>query len=475
MFFTKILVLYEDLRFFMPLTPEQIWNKVIANLKDSISPETYELWFKPINAVSFDDKFLNLSVPNKFFSDWIQDHFQETLENLIGQITGSEVKVIYSVDPNSRKLMLETENEDPVPPENEPTPKPVPETSFNEAMQLYPKYTFKQFVVGGSNQFAQATAEAVANAPGNAYNPLFIYGGVGLGKTHLLQAIGHHVKEKFPRLSVFYITAERFTNEFIESIQKKQMIAFRAKYRNLDLFLIDDVQFISGKPSSQEELFHVFNSMYGAHKQVAFASDRPPKDIQKLVERLRSRFQWGVIADIQPPDLETRVAILRAKAESEKLFVPDDVLLFIAGEITANIRDLEGSLIRIVAFSHVTGTEINIDRAKEILKDIITKDEIVGQITIDSIQKIVARHFNIDFRDMKSKRRTATIAFPRQLAMYLTRTLTEFSTTEIGGSFGGRDHTTVMYANEKIKAKLSNDPYFAALANKIILEIKSGG
>ncbi len=458
----------------MPLNPEQLWDEVLSHLKNNISRESYELWFKPITPASFDDKFLNLSVPNKFFSDWLQDHYQEELEKLVKNVTDKDVKVIFSLDPNSKKLIIEKDIEEPAPPEKEAIPSPVPETSFNRSEDLYPKYIFKNFVVGGSNRFAQATAEAVANAPGEVYNPLFIYGGVGLGKTHLLQAIGHHVKEKFPHLSVFYITAERFTNEFIESIQKKQMINFRAKYRNLNLFLIDDVQFISDKPSSQEELFHIFNSLYGTHNQVAFASDRPPKEIQNLVERLRSRFQWGVIADIQPPDLETRIAILRAKAESENLFVPDDVLLFIAGEIKANIRDLEGALIRIVAFSHVTGTEITIDRAKEILRDIIIKEEIIGQITIESIQKIVARHFKIDIRDMKSKKRTAALAFPRQIAMYLARILTEFSTTEIGDSFGGRDHTTVMYANEKIKNKLSVDPYFSALVNKITGEIKSG-
>ena len=385
-----------------------------------------------------------------------------------------ELKVIYSINPNAKTLSFEKESEAPSVEEQEPTPRPIPETSFSGSDQLYPKYIFKNFVVGASNRFAQATAEAVANAPGEAYNPLFIYGGVGLGKTHLLQAIGHYVKEHLPNLSVFYITAERFTNEFIESIQKKQMIDFRAKYRNLDLFLLDDVQFISDKPSSQEELFHIFNSLYGAHKQVVFASDRPPREINNLVERLRSRFQWGVIADIQPPDIETRIAILRAKAESESLFVPDDVIVFIASEVKSNIRDLEGAMIRIVAFSHVTGTEITIDRAKDILKDIITREEIVGQITIEAIQRVVSRHFNVDVREMKSKRRTDTIAFPRQIAMYLARTLTEFSTTEIGGSFGGRDHTTVMYASEKIKNKLTKDPYFTALVNKIIKEIKAG-
>lgn len=455
-------------------TPEQIWDEVLSNIEKLIPPETYGLWFKPISFVSLENKVLTLSVPNKFFSQWIEKHYNTTLEEFLKDLTDKDIKIVFIIDPHAKKLILEKEQEDISSPEVSPTSSPLVETTFTGAEPLHPKYIFNNFVVGVSNRFAQATAEAVANAPGEAYNPLFIYGGVGLGKTHLLQAVGHHVKKKFPYMSVFYITSERFTNEFIESIQKKQMMEFRAKYRNFDLFLIDDIQFIADKPSSQDELFHIFNALYGSHKQVVFASDRPPKEIQNLVERLRSRFQWGVIADIQPPDLETRIAILRAKAESENLYVPDDVILFIAGEIKSNIRDLEGSLIRIVAFSHVTGTDITVDRAREILKDIITKEEIIGQITIESIQRVVVKHFNTDIKEMKSKKRTDAVAFPRQIAMYLARTLTEFSTTEIGTSFGGRDHTTVMYANEKIKTKLANDPYFSALINKITREIKTG-
>jgi chromosomal replication initiator protein len=455
-------------------TPEQIWDEVLSNIEKLIPPETYGLWFKPISFVSLENKVLTLSVPNKFFSQWIEKHYNTTLEEFLKDLTDKDIKIVFIIDPHAKKLILEKEQEDISSPEVSPTSSPLVETTFTGSEPLHPKYIFNNFVVGVSNRFAQATAEAVANAPGEAYNPLFIYGGVGLGKTHLLQAVGHHVKKKFPYMSVFYITSERFTNEFIESIQKKQMMEFRAKYRNFDLFLIDDIQFIADKPSSQDELFHIFNALYGSHKQVVFASDRPPKEIQNLVERLRSRFQWGVIADIQPPDLETRIAILRAKAESENLYVPDDVILFIAGEIKSNIRDLEGSLIRIVAFSHVTGTDITVDRAREILKDIITKEEIIGQITIESIQRVVVKHFNTDIKEMKSKKRTDAVAFPRQVAMYLARTLTEFSTTEIGTSFGGRDHTTVMYANEKIKTKLANDPYFSALINKITREIKTG-
>ena len=266
----------------MSKTPDQIWNEVLANIKKDIKEDLYELWFKPISVKSLDDKFLNLTVPNKFFSDWIQAHYQSKLEDFLLKITKNSAKIIYSVDPHAKKLMTAKEPEERSPQEEAPTLSPIPETAFVGSAQLYPKYIFKNFIVGASNRFAQATAEAVAKAPGEAYNPLFIYGGVGLGKTHLLQAVGHYVKEQFAHMSVFYITAERFTNEFIESIQKKQMVAFRAKYRNLDLFLIDDIQFITDKPSSQEELFHIFNSLYGLRKQVVFASDRPPKEIPSL-------------------------------------------------------------------------------------------------------------------------------------------------------------------------------------------------
>lgn len=273
---------------------------------------------------------------------------------------------------------------------------------------------------------------------------------------------------------MLYITSERFTNELIESIRNDRMPQFRNKYRNLDVLLIDDIQFLAGKESTQEEFFHLFNTLYEAHKQIVVSSDSTPKEIPTIEERLRSRFQWGVIADIQPPDIETRIAILRKKAGAENIFIPDDVVLFLASQIKSNIRELEGCLIRIVAFSSLTGSEVTVDRSKEILKDIITKEEIAAPITIELIQNVVGKHFHLDIKEMKSKRRTDAVAFPRQVAMYLARTLTEYSTTEIGTEFGGRDHTTVMYACEKIKMKLAGDPFFSALVNRITQEIKTG-
>ena len=452
----------------MVLSAEQLWDEILNKLKEEMPKDSYELWFKPTRAVSFEDNLLNVRVPNRFFSKYLQERHKGKIEELLRVTTASEAQIIFTIDPQSHIQEKERKDE-----EIEPTSIAADETTFT-TMEFNPKYTFENFVVGPSNRFAHATAEAVANDPGKAYNPLFIYGGVGLGKTHLLQAIGHHNKKQNPRLSVLYITSERFTNELIESIRNDRMIEFRNKYRHLDVLMIDDIQFLAGKESTQEEFFHIFNTLYEAHKQIVISSDSTPKEIPTIEERLRSRFQWGVIADIQPPDIETRIAILRKKAGAENIFIPDDVVLFLASQIKSNIRELEGCLIRIVAFSSLTGSDVTVDRSKEILKDIITKEEIAVPITIELIQKVVSKHFHLDVKEMKSKKRTDAVAFPRQVAMYLARTLTEYSTTEIGADFGGRDHTTVMYACEKIKMKLAGDPFFTALINRITQEIKTG-
>lgn len=452
----------------MVLSAEQLWDEILNKLKEEMPKDSYELWFKPTRAVSFEDNLLNVQVPNRFFSKYLQERHKGKIEELLRVTTASEAQIIFTIDPQSHIQEKERKDE-----EIEPTSIAADETTFT-TMEFNPKYTFENFVVGPSNRFAHATAEAVANDPGKAYNPLFIYGGVGLGKTHLLQAIGHYNKKQNPRLAVLYITSERFTNELIESIRNDRMVEFRNKYRHLDVLMIDDIQFLVGKESTQEEFFHLFNTLYEAHKQIVISSDSTPKEIPTIEERLRSRFQWGVIADIQPPDIETRIAILRKKAGAENIFIPDDVVLFLASQIKSNIRELEGCLIRIVAFSSLTGSEVTVDRSKEILKDIITKEEIAVPITIELIQTIVSKHFHLDVKEMKSKKRTDAVAFPRQVAMYLARTLTEYSTTEIGTDFGGRDHTTVMYACEKIKMKLAGDPFFAALINRITQEIKTG-
>jgi chromosomal replication initiator protein len=314
----------------------------------------------------------------------------------------------------------------------------------------------------------------VAKDPGKAYNPLFLYGGVGLGKTHLMHAIGHHMVKTNPKARVFYTTSEKFINEFIDSLRFEKMAQFRQRYRKLDCLLIDDIQFFVNKESSQEEFFYTFNTLYDSRKQIVISSDRPPKEIPTLQERLITRFEWGVVADIQAPDLETRIAILRKKAEAECMYVPEDVILFLASHVRTNIRELEGSLIRVTAHASLTGVSLTVDSARETLRDVIAREEAAAPISLEKIQEVVSRHYHVDLHDMKSKRRTDAIAFPRQIAMYLARTLTEMSTTQIGDSFGGRDHTTVMHASSKVKNRLESDPFFAALINKIIQEIRLG-
>ncbi len=321
---------------------------------------------------------------------------------------------------------------------------------------LNPKYTFDSFVIGNSNRFAHAASLAVAESPAKAYNPLFIYGGVGLGKTHLMHAIGHYILNNNPKSQVVYVSSEKFTNELINSIKDDKNVEFRNKYRNIDILLVDDIQFIAGKERTQEEFFHTFNALYEANKQIIISSDRPPKEIPTLEDRLRSRFEWGLIADIQAPDFETRMAILKKKADVEKLNIPNEVMVYIATKIKSNIRELEGALIRIVAFSSLTNKEISVDLASEALKDIISSKQ-TRQVTIDIIQEVVANYYNLKIEDLKSARRTRNIAFPRQIAMYLSRKLTDMSLPKIGEEFGGRDHTTVIHAYEKISNNLKKE------------------
>jgi chromosomal replication initiator protein len=446
-------------------TAEELWSGVLSLLQPHFKDETYNLWIKPLKPLRWEGNLLTLQVPNRFFSDWIKKHslnlIESSLRELLGQDSAIDFEVAQEIEPI---LQREEARVDPV-------PVPRPENQFTEE-PFNPKYTFESFVVGPSNRFAQAAAEAVAKDPGRAYNPLFLYGGVGLGKTHILHAVGHHIHRTRPQARVLYITSEKFINEFIDALRFERMKDFRAKYRSVDCLLIDDIQSLVGKENSQEEFFYTFNTLYDSRKQIVISSDRSPNET-RVGDRLVSRFEWGVVADIQPPDLETRIAILRKKAATERIFVPDDVILYIASQIRSNIRELEGSLIRIVAFSSLTGTPLTVDAARETLKDIASAAEAARPITIEDIQQVVAKHFNLDIKDMRSKRRTDAIAFPRQIAMYLARTLTEGSTTEIGESFGGKDHTTVMHACNKIKAKMSSDPYFVALINKITQQIKT--
>jgi chromosomal replication initiator protein len=448
-------------------TAEDLWGDVVLQLKADLKEETFNLWLKPIKALRWEDQLMTLQVPNRFFSDWLKKNCQKTVEEKLKALTGHDAALAFEAAQEIEPILKEEESR------AEPLPTPKPESRFDTSEETFnPKYTFDTFVVGPSNRFAQAASEAVAKDPGRAYNPLFLYGGVGLGKTHILNAVGHHIRKNRPGARVLYISSEKFINEFIDALRFEKMKDFRAKYRNVDCLLIDDIQFLVGKENSQEEFFYTFNTLYDMKKQIVITSDRTPSET-KVGDRLVSRFEWGVVADIQPPDLETRIAILRKKASSENMFVPDDVILYIASQIRANIRELEGSLIRIVAFSSLTGTPLTVDAARETLKDIVQQNEAARPVQIPDIQEVVARHFNLDIKDMKSKRRTDAVAFPRQIAMYLARTLTECSTTEIGESFGGKDHTTVMHACNKIKAKMQSDPYFTALVNKIIQQIRT--
>lgn len=443
-------------------SPSELWQHVLVTLKSELRDETFDLWLKPLSVKSHESGTFVLSVPNRFFSDWIKTHYQARIEKMLSDATESPIKLEF--------VTIESEPANP-PYVRDARPASMPAIPAVVVPPSESKYDFANFIVGPSNRFAEAAAEAVAKEPGRVYNPLFIYGGVGLGKTHLLHSIVHRITQNSPHLNVMYVPSERFINEFIDAIRFEKMKDFRAKYRSIDCLLIDDIQFLMGKDSSQEEFFYTFNSLYDSHKQIVICSDRPPKETQ-VGDRLISRFEWGVIADIQPPDLETRIAILRKKTDDASIQVPEDVVLFVASHIKTNIRELEGSITRIMAYASLTGAPLTVDTARRVLKDILTSSDNTTMVTVDHVQKVVARHFNLELSDMKSKRRTDAIAFPRQLAMYLARTLTDLSTPEIGSLFGGKDHTTVMHACNKIKGKLSGDPYFVALVNKITQDIR---
>ncbi|MDR1244117.1 MAG: chromosomal replication initiator protein DnaA [Endomicrobium sp.] len=446
-----------------------IWEKVVDNIKSSVSAETYNLWIVPLKPIALENNIFTLEVPNIYFSQWISKNQQKNIEQIISSECGNAIMIEFKPQQDLSQAIKKAGDT----PEHADVEVPIQQPALVEKDQINPKYIFPGFVVGASNRFAHGCCEAVAKSPGKQFNPLFMYSGVGLGKTHLLHAIGNYIKQGTPNSKVMYVTCEKFVTEFIESIRFDKVSSFKSKYRGVDCLLIDDIQFLMGKESSQEEFFHMFNNLFNSKKQVVVSSDRPPKELEGVEERLISRFEWGIIADIQPPDLETRIAILRKKAEEEKIYIPDDVVIYIASQIKSNIRQLEGSLLRITAFSLFTGTPLTVDSVQKILRDIIKTDG-SARITIESIKQIVADEFNLDIKDMKSKRRTDAIVFPRQIAMYLVRTLTdEFSTNAIGDAFGGRDHSTVMHACNKIKEKMDADPYFNAKINQIIKKIRN--
>jgi len=438
--------------------------------KELDNDQTFAIWFGPIKFVSLAEDGIILEVPNKFFQGWLTDRYMPMLNSSLQKASGRSLKIEFALSETGDAEVLQRPRPDEPKREGKPF-WPFVRQAQDSAKEigLQSKYTFDSFVVGPSNRFAHAASLAVSDSPAKAYNPFFIYGGVGLGKTHLMHAIGQRAFQKAPKTRVLYISSEEFTNQLISAIQNRTTPKFREKYRNVDVLLIDDIQFIAGKESTQEEFFHTFNALYDAHKQIVVSSDHPPKEIRALEERLVSRFEWGLITDIQPPDFETRVAILKKKSEKETITLPEDVLFFLGEKIKTNIRELEGALIRVVAYAKLIGKTVTVDLVKEILKDMIIEGE--KKVTIDLIQKKVSEYFDIKASDMRAKKRSRAVAYPRQIAMYLARQLTDYSLPEIGDQFGGRDHTTVIHAHDKIENDLRIKDGLRNLVDRLVQSI----
>jgi len=453
----------------MSLDPLQLWQHVLKILNNELNNDvSFNTFLKPARLVSVEQDTATVEVPNEFTQSIIQKRYLNLIKDILSSVLKRNITVQLTINPQG--FDTESVPTDAVLPEDEPEVKSVLE-EFKPTLNQ--KYTFDTFVVGNSNRFAHAASLAVAQSPAKAYNPFFIYGGVGLGKTHLMHAIGHYILEQNPSCKVMYISSERFTNELINSIRDDKNVEFRNKYRTIDVLLIDDIQFIAGKERTQEEFFHTFNALHDANKQIVISSDRPPKEIPTLEERLRSRFEWGLITDIQPPDFETRIAILQKKAMMENLVVPGDVINFIATKIETNIRELEGALIRIVAYSSLTNSPIDLSLAEQVLKDILPDDK-PKQVTSQQIIEEVGSYFSISPDDFKSKKRTKDLAFARQVAMYLCCELTDLSLPKIGEEFGGRDHTTVIHARDKIASDISKDSQLSSMIDNIKKKILFG-
>jgi len=420
----------------------EIWGKALELLEQRVSGPSFETWLKETEAQSLIGDNLVVGVPTDFVKEWLENRYSQLIRDVLYEVTGTSIHVSFIVGSAITRAEPFSRGDEVI------------------SAQLNPKYTFESFVIGNSNRFAHAAALAVAEAPAKAYNPLFIYGGVGLGKTHLMHAIGHFVHKHYPSAKVVYLSTEKFTNDFINSIRDNRTGEFRAKYRHVDVLLIDDIQFLAGKESTQEEFFHTFNALHESNKQIIISSDRQPREIPTLEDRLRSRFEWGLITDIQPPDLETRAAILRKKAAIENININDEDILLIANKITTNIRELEGALTRVKAYSSMTGQEVNETLIEKTLKDLLpaAADE---PISVAKIQRVVAEYYNLRIEDMKTKKRTNAVAHPRQIAMYLCRELTDLSLPKIGEEFGGRDHTTVMHAQDKVSSSIAANPNIA--------------
>jgi len=442
---------------------QYFWNKSVDIIKEKVTKQNFDTWINPVRIVSLEASGVELSVPNRFFRDWLTDHFIDIIKESVSSVAGVPMAVRFSID--KAPAQGKPSASQPVPVERQKNLEQA-EIANKIHPSLNPNYNFERFVVGPSNQFAHAAAVAVAEAPAKNYNPLFIYGGVGLGKTHLLNAIGLHTFRLLPSANILYVSAEEFMNEMINSIRYDKMQKFREKYRNIDSLLIDDIQFIAGKERTQEEFFHTFNTLHDSGKQIVVTSDKFPKDIPNLEGRLRSRFEWGLIADIQPPEIETKVAIVDKKALENSISLPKNVAYYIASKAESNIRELEGFIIRIGAYASLTGREIDMDLVKEVLKKFFKQGE-KPEVTIDEIMKTVAAKFNIRIADLKSQKKNKNLVIPRQIAMYLARRLTSHSFPDIGAKIGGKDHSTVIYANNKIKDLLEKDPKIEVVVREI--------
>lgn len=442
------------------VSPSELWTEALRRIEGQLNKPTLESFLKVMRPVGLQGDTFVFAVPNRFAKDWVEQRLLAMIRGALRAAVGRNIEVRVTVA------------ELPPPPAAPQAPSPpLAPARAMEGLHLSPKYTFETFVVGAGNRFAHAAAMAVAEAPARAYNPLFIYGGVGLGKTHLLQAIGHRVLFGAGVARVAYVSSEKFTNELINSIRDDKTLNFRQRYRNVDVLLIDDIQFLAGKERTQEEFFHTFNTLHEASHQIIITSDRPPKEIPTLEDRLRSRFEWGLIADIQPPDLETRIAILRKKAESEGISVPDEVAEFIAQRITTNIRELEGALVRVVAYASLTRSPISAELASDVLRDLLPPTR-ARVVTIQAIQSALAEFFGIRVEEMRAKRRTKGVAFPRQVAMYVAREITDASLPRIGEEFGGRDHTTVMHACHRVREALRRDAHLAASLKRLMEDLQ---
>ena len=437
-----------------------IWDQILSRVETKVNRHSFYTWFKPTAFVADSGTSITVRVPNTLFKDWLTKHYSVVLAEALAEVRRSGASLVFVAEGL------------PPPPPVPDEPGPATDVDVKHSAPptttggLNPRYTFDTFIVGPSNQFAHAACRAVAEAPSRSYNPLFIYGGVGLGKTHLMHAIGQYVLQHDPSLRLTYISSERFMNEMINALRYDRILDFRERYRSVDVLLVDDIQFVSGKEGTQTEFFHTFNALYDAQKQIVLSSDHPPHEIPALEERLRSRFEWGLIADIQPPDIETRVAILKRKAEAEAVPLPDGVAMYIAGRIRSNIRELEGSLIRLIAYASLTGREITLELTQEVLKNVIDQDE--KAVTIETIQRFVSDYYQLKIGELKSRNNSKSIAMPRQIAMYLCKSLTHASLPEIGRSFGGKHHSTVIHSLKKVEEMRKRDADFNNLMKNFL-------